>query len=741
MSATASYTREDFLRAIRRVGISPGDVVFFHLCLSGIGTLEGCKDEDEQNTVLFDALLQAVGPNGTLVVPTYTFSFCRQELFDVQQTPTNGGPWSTSGSFLEYVRRQPSAERSRDPIHSVCAIGPRAAQLVRNLPNTCFGADSVHDRLRRMGGKVCMIGVGLEEASFQHHVEEMVGVPFRFKKLFTGIIRENNIARKSGWIFNVHLLAENGMPDGHRVDLLARTAGIAQTAQIGAGEIISVDTERFYQTLSRTLVEDPWFTAQGPAADPVAIEEARVGGPSYTVKLPANASMSEMIESLWELPRDIVSDGYDAALRALAEQLPMTIHEYPSGTECSTWIVPEKWTCHEAWLETLDGKRLFSYADHPLHVVSYSLPFEGEVSREELLAHLHVHPLLPDAVPFIFKYYERDWGLCCSRNLRDSLTEERYRVRIRTSFSYDTLKVGEVVIPGASDETIVLCAHLCHPHMVNDDLSGVVVGMDVMRQLLERKNLRYTYRFLIVPETIGSISYLAANGHMVPKMVGGLFLEMLGLPNAPALQHSITPDTEVDRCFEFAVKERDPQAWVGEYREIIGNDERQFNSPGFRVPMLSLSRVLPRSDAAWPYPEYHSSHDTPVITSQQHLEDSRDLVLRMLEVLEQNTTPINLFEGELFCSRYGIHVDAYENPEGNRALFRMLDLIDGTRSVASIARACGVQFRAVRGVIDELIRNGVVSESSNRVEETQASASDTRLRTPQNVSHGPVSTR
>ena len=196
--------------------------------------------------------------------------------------------------------------------------------------------------------------------------------------------------------------------------------------------------------------------------------------------------MEELISALWRLPRDIVSDGYDTALHALSTQVPMTVHEYPTGTECWTWLVPEKWTCQEAWLETLDGRRLFSYEDNPLHVVSYSLPVDREVSREELFEHLHVHPGLPDAIPFVFKYYERDWGLCCSRKLKDSLRDDRYRVVIRSEFSYGTLKVGEVIVPGKSAETFVLCAHLCHPAMVNDDLSGVVVGLKVMQELLKR---------------------------------------------------------------------------------------------------------------------------------------------------------------------------------------------------------------------------------------------------------------
>ncbi|MDX1437701.1 MAG: DUF4910 domain-containing protein, partial [Anaerolineales bacterium] len=240
------------------------------------------------------------------------------------------------------------------------------------------------------------------------------------------------------------------------------------------------------------------------------------------------ADMHSLIQELWFLKRDIISDDFDRALLRLAEEIPMTIHEYPTGEPCWTWTVPEKWTCHEAYLETLDGKRLIDYADHPLHVVSYSLPFEGVVSRDELLDHLHVHSGNPEIIPFVFKYYERDWGLCAARQQRDSLTEAEYRVVIRTSFEPGTLKVGEVIIPGTSEETFMLVAHLCHPAMVNDDLTGVVVGIEAARALLEGPEPYYTYRLLILPETIGSVAYLSHHEQLIPLMAGGLFLEMLG---------------------------------------------------------------------------------------------------------------------------------------------------------------------------------------------------------------------
>lgn len=696
------YSQHDLLEALRRTGINRGDTVFVHACLDRLGQLKGASSEQDSAEIVFSALREAIGAEGTLVVPTYTFSFCRREPFDVKRTPTQGGPWSTSASFLEYVRQLPAAVRSRDPIHSVAGVGPRATELLHNLPNTCFGPDSVFERLLHAGAKVCMLGVELGEATFRHYAEEMVGVPFRFKKLFTGVIHEPKKTYKTGWMYNVRIMAPNGFPDGSRIEQHARKRGFCRAASVGCGEVLAIACQDLFELTTAAIAEDPWATARGPAGDPVALEEARVGGPRFNVTLPEHASMTEVIEAVWPLPRDIVSAGYDAALNALASQLPMTIHEYPSGTECWSWIVPERWTCHEAYLATLNGQKLFSYAENPLHVVSYSLPFEGEVTREELLQHLHVHPHIPEAIPFQFKYYERDWGLCCSRIQRDALTDERYQVVIRSDFSYNTLKVGEIVAPGNSEETIVLCAHLCHPGQVNDDLSGVVVGMEVMRTLLERRDLRYTYRLLIVPETIGSVAYLSHNEALIPQMRGGLFLEMLGLNNPHALQLSFAGTTEIDQCFSLALRENDPYGWTGPFRSIIGNDERQFNAPGVRVPMLSLSRVLPPHAAHHPYREYHSNYDSPEHCSVQRLEESRDLVLRMIDMLEQNATPVNLYKGEPFCSRYGLHIDAYTNPEGHRALFDMLFLIDGTRTVADIAKVCNIPFWAAQHVINEL---------------------------------------
>ncbi|MGA2730221.1 MAG: DUF4910 domain-containing protein [Terracidiphilus sp.] len=693
------FRKTDLVQGLAASGLRAGDVVFVQISLPRIGQSDGENSIAETCRETLEALLEVIGPGGTLFVPAFTLSYERREEFDPVNSPALAGDWGESAEFAEVARRHSGAVRSEDPLYSVVGIGPMAKQVLNNLPNTSFGRDSVFERLLKLNARLCLIGVDLGHSVLFDLLEESAAVPWRYKKLFTGRALRSGASKRQGWVASVtnEAIAEESRAIRNRC---ASEAGdLFGRAPIGTGEILSAEMANLCAVLTSKLLDEATHR-------PLSSHEVR----NLQVQLPPAASMSETISALWRLPRDIVSDGYDAALQALATQVPMVIHEYPTGTECLTWLIPEKWTCRDARLETLDGRVLFSYRDNPLHGVSYSLPFDGIVTREELFQHLHTHARLDDAIPFIFKYYERDWGLCCSKNLKDSLTDEKYRVLIDSEFSFGALKVGECIVRGASDQTFVLCAHLCHPAMVNDDLSGVVVGIQVMQELLKRRGLRYTYRFIILPETIGSVAYISDHLQLVPQMVGGLFLEMLGLDNPHALQLSFGGDTEVDRCLSTVLTSSSPDAWIGAFRTVVGNDERQFNAPGIRVPMLSLSRVLRERSNGWPYfPEYHSSHDTPELASESRLSESRDLVLRMIDAIETNEIPVNLFQGEVFCSRFGLHIDAYSNPEGNRALFDILFLVDGTRSVNEIARICGISIEVARSVLEELRTRGLIA--------------------------------
>lgn len=696
--------RRVLLDALRRSGLQAGDAVFVQASDAVLADLENNPAGLPAAEVLRAVLAEVVGTEGTLFVPAFTSSFLRQQIFDPERSPILA-EWDDSAEFAAVLSSTAGWVRSLDPNASICGFGPAAPILLALAPTT-YGAGSFFDRFIAMKGKLCILGSAQPVTPFVHYVEEQLGVPFRYRKLCTGLVQRGRRTIRQGWVTSVALDTPQARMHCSRIAALLQRVGTSEDA--GTKAVLTVRCDILWETLRSEIVADSWFTAVGPAGDPATLE-SRGHSVSTPITLPPDASMSTIIDALWRLPRHIVSDGYDIALRALATQVPMTIHEYPSGTECWSWIVPEKWTCHEARLETLDGQRIFSVEDNPLHVVAYSLPCERVVSREELLPHLHTHSELPDAIPFIFKYYERDWGLCLSQTQKAALTDSHYRVVIDSAFTRGALKVGDIVARGRSPQTFIFCAHLCHPAMVNDDLSGVVVGLKVMQALLARHDLHYTYRFLILPETIGSVAWLSHNETLIPDMIGGLFLEMLGLDEPHALQLSAAGDTELDRCFTEVLAAHDSAGWTGAFRTVVGNDERQFNAPGIRVPMLSLSRVQKRAPGRHPYySQYHSSFDTPDLAPETRLTASKDLVLAMVDMLEHHVVPVNRFKGEICCSRYGLHVDAYEDPEGNRALFDILFLIDGTRSEREIARLCHTSEDTVRRLVTRLEGLGLV---------------------------------
>ena len=416
--------------------------------------------------------------------------------------------------------------------------------------------------------------------------------------------------------------------------------------------------------------------------------------------------MMNLIKKLWPLKRSLVSDDYDKALYCLAERAPLKISEYPSGTECWTWIIPEQWTCHEAYLETLDGKRLINYHDNPLHCVEYSKSIDNIVTRDELFKHLHVHPINPKAIPYVFKFYERDWGFCCSQEQKNILNDTKYRVVIKTDFEPGMLKIGEWWLPGQTDQLFILTAHLCHPFQANDDLSGVVAGLEVMEQLAKVTNRYYTHLLLLVPETIGSIAWLSHHEELIPKIKGGLFLEMLGNDSPLALQLSYFGDTQLDFCCKHIITEIDKNSYIRDFWTIIRNDELEYNSPGLRIPMPSISRCQKPESEFWPYPEYHTHFDTPDIISEERLTQSANTIFKIVKAFDQNFNPKAKFKGQIFCSRYNIFP---RDPEKYEIFFHTLFELDGEHSIMDIALKHGFSFNSVLKVINSLISHNLVS--------------------------------
>ncbi|MBI5147723.1 MAG: DUF4910 domain-containing protein [Parcubacteria group bacterium] len=415
--------------------------------------------------------------------------------------------------------------------------------------------------------------------------------------------------------------------------------------------------------------------------------------------------MIKLIQNIWLTRRDIVSDGFDEALAYISKIIPLKIHKVPIGSKCWTWKVPEKWSAAAARIENLRGKTLLNLKDHPLHVMSYSLPIDKIVTKEELLKHLHTRPDRPGAIPFEFKYYERDWGFCVPHNWLERFKEDRYRVFIDSKFEKGYLKIGEHTIKGRTKETIAVIAHLCHPAMVNDDLSGVAVLVGLAKELGKRKNY-FTYKFVLVPETIGSIAYLSRNEKIIPQFKYGIFLEMLGNDDIHGLQLSRQGDTAIDRAARHVMKSTGKEFRLGGFREIVKNDEMVWNGPGVNIPTISVSRAKP----GFPhYPEYHTSDDDPSIVSAERLNESKDLVLKVINLLERDYVPVRKFKGPIFLSGYGLWVDWRTNPKLSHALENIMLRMEGDKSILEIADELDLDFEEVLAYIDKFVEKGLAT--------------------------------
>ncbi len=424
-------------------------------------------------------------------------------------------------------------------------------------------------------------------------------------------------------------------------------------------------------------------------------------------------SLKPILTKLYPLHRTLASDGTDEALRIVGDHMPAsanyTIESYPPGEEVWTWRVPERYVVHEAYLQIEGGKRVVDFADNPLHLVSYSVPIDRVLTWDELQPHLFFSEKRPGAIPWIFKYYERDWGFCLSKDLFDSLPRDvRYRAVIRSEFRTgieEGFRVASGVIHpqgGADPEAgeILIATHICHPMQVNDDLAGTVTAIEVAHRLAKSPLPpgSMSVRFWFGPETIGTIAYLAHHEDLIPHLKGGIFVEMTGNQNKIAWHHSRQHDHLLDRVTAYVLRRVDHEERP--FASAPANDERVINGPGVNVPCISINR--------WPYEEYHTSDDNPDIIHEEMLQGAADLIEQIVRLYATNYIPKRTFRGPVFLSGHGLWVDWRENWELNRAIEKIMMCFEGDHSIFDIAHEVGLDYWMVREYVEKFRAKGFV---------------------------------
>jgi aminopeptidase-like protein len=417
------------------------------------------------------------------------------------------------------------------------------------------------------------------------------------------------------------------------------------------------------------------------------------GGVDSLQPVDTGSDLYDLVAELYPIPRSITGDGVRETLAILGRDLPIEVHEIPSGTPVLDWTVPPEWNLQEAWIAGPDGTRIVDAAEQNLHVVGYSEPIRRRMPLAELREHLHTLPDRPAWIPYRTSYYARTWGFCVPAELDATLEAGEYEVCIDARFDeHGSLTYGELVLPGATEREILISTHTCHPSLANDNCSGLAIAHALARALSERER-RHTFRFLFVPGTIGSITWLAGHDGDTDRIAHGLVLTGLGDRGNVTYKRSRRGDASVDRAAEHVL------AHSGHIHTIVdfspyGYDERQYCSPGFDLPVGRFGRS-PHGE----YPEYHTSADNLAFVDPEALADSLAKIVAIVDVLERDGTYRNLApKGEPQLGRRGLYravggaVDARST---EMAFLWVLNLSDGSASLLDIARRSGLDFDAV----------------------------------------------
>jgi aminopeptidase-like protein len=417
--------------------------------------------------------------------------------------------------------------------------------------------------------------------------------------------------------------------------------------------------------------------------------------------------MYRFIEELYPICRSITGEGTRETLRRVATHVPMDIHEVPSGTKAFDWTVPKEWNIREAYVKNKAGERVIDFRKSNLHVLNYSAPFRGMVSLQTLRGHLFTLPNQPDRIPYRTSYYKENWGFCTTQVQADALREPEYEVCIDADLEDGSLTYGECLIEGSTDQEVLLSCHICHPSLCNDNLSGIALATWLARRIREMKP-RYSYRFLFIPGTIGAIVWLSRNENIVPKIRHGLVVACVGDPGDPTYKKSRRGDAEIDRAVLHVLGTRGSAFTVREFTPY-GYDERQYCSPGFDLPIGSLTRTPHGA-----YPEYHTSVDDLNLVRPDCMADSLSIYLDVIEILESNAVYTNLCpKCEPQLGKRGLYRSLGGHPNaGDRelAMLWVLNMSDGKHSLLDIGERSGLTFRRLREAADLLMENGLLAK-------------------------------
>ncbi|HEF1154994.1 TPA: DUF4910 domain-containing protein [Campylobacter lari] len=419
--------------------------------------------------------------------------------------------------------------------------------------------------------------------------------------------------------------------------------------------------------------------------------------------------MYELACELFPICRSITGAGFRQSLKILDEAMGggiLKIHSMTSGSKVFDWEVPAEWEINDAYIITPDGEKICDFRQNNLHVLNYSEGIDDEISLDELQEHLYSIENYPDAIPYVTSYYKRRWGFCIKHEDRVKLKEGKYKVFIDAKHHENgVLNYADLLIPSTQKikDEILISTYLCHPSMANNELSGPVVATFLAKWLLELKERKYNYRFVFIPETIGSIVYLNKHlKHLQKYTKAGFVLSCIGDDNAYSLIRTPSENTLADKVALHTLKNKN------NFKEFSfldrGSDERQYCSPLVNLPVVGICR-----SKYLEYKEYHTSKDDLNFISEEGLQGGLKAMQEIIMNLEVN----EIYQNTVFCEPNLGKRDLYHtiNTSSTNDIpisCNFLAYCDGKNDVLDIASKLNMQAYKLKDLIEKLKFHGLI---------------------------------
>lgn len=685
------YCQEDIRRALGVSGVKKGDTIFAHTNLKSFGRLNGRISREKFIQSFLNSMTDVIGQEGNLIIPTFSYSFCKKEIFDPNLTP------STVGILTEYFRKQKGVKRSIDPIFSVAALGPDQGYFL-DVSTDCFGKNSIFEKLFLKNVKIVFFGETFD-FTYLHFIEQNYGVPYRFNKSFAGSIKIGDALNVYDFNYYVKPLDKNVKYDLEGVAKFLEHKGVLKSAQLGYSKIRTVSAVDAFNEIQKGFKENVYFMLQ---------ERPVIDG---NIPREVDREMYELTKTLFPICRSITGDGLRETLRILQNHIPLQMHEVSSGTKVFDWTIPKEWNIKDAYVMDERGRKVIDFKTNNLHILGYSTPVHKTVDLIELQEHLYSLPEQPEAIPYVTSYYQERWGFCIAHKERENLKEGRYTVFVDSELKNGSLTYGEFIIPGTSEMEVFLSTYICHPSMANNELSGPVVTTFLAKWIMSQPR-KYTYRIIFIPETIGSLTYLSRNLDTMKKNVfAGFNISCVGDDRGYSYIPSRDGTTYADKVALNILSFKHPDFIKYSFLDR-GSDERQYNAPGIDLPLCCILR-----SKYGEYPEYHTSLDNLDLVNSEGLKGAYDVFVECLRLIEKNAKYQTKVLGEPQLGKRGLYptLSTKSSSEEVRNMLNFISYADGKNDLTDISNKIQVPAWELYSIAEQLLKADLIAKSDEVV--------------------------